>query len=61
VLTNAIKGGQLPKAPIAELIDLAVERDIIDSHDADQLRSAEALRREVISVDDFPKEYLRRP
>jgi len=61
VLSNSIKNGQLPKAPIASLIDLAVERDIIDRHDAEQLRAAEALRREVISVDDFPKEYLQQP
>jgi acyl-CoA dehydrogenase len=61
VLSNSIKNGQLPKAPIASLIDLAVERDIIDRHDAEQLRTAEALRREVISVDDFPKEYLLQP
>ena len=61
VLSNSIKNGQLPKAPIASLIDLAVERDIIDRHDAEQLRAAEALRREVISVDDFPKEYLLQP
>jgi acyl-CoA dehydrogenase len=59
VLTNSVKGGLLPKAPIASLIDLAVERNIIDHHDAEQLRAAEALRREVITVDDFPKEYLQ--
>ena len=61
VLSNSIKNGQLPKAPIASLINLAVERDIIDRHDAEQLLAAEALRREVISVDDFPKEYLQQP
>ena len=60
VLTNCVRSGQLPKLPIAALIDLAVERDIIDRHDAEQLRAAEALRREVISVDDFPKDYLQR-
>jgi acyl-CoA dehydrogenase len=59
VLTNSIRNGLLPKAPVAALIDLAVERNIIDRHDADQLRAAEALRREVITVDDFPKEYLQ--
>jgi len=59
VLTNSVRNGQLPKAPIAVLIDLAVERDIIDRHDAEQLRAAEALRREVIRVDDFPKEHLQ--
>jgi acyl-CoA dehydrogenase len=60
VLSNGIKGGLLPKAPIASLIDLAVERDLIDRHDAEQLRAAELLRHDVISVDDFPKEYLQR-
>jgi acyl-CoA dehydrogenase len=60
VLNNAVKNGALPKAPIATLIDLAVERDIIDQHGAEQLRAAETLRREVISVDDFPKENLPR-
>jgi acyl-CoA dehydrogenase len=59
VLLNSVKGGLLPKAPAADLIDLAVERDIIDRHDAEQFRAAEVLRREVISVDDFPKEYLQ--
>ncbi|MEJ2566072.1 MAG: acyl-CoA dehydrogenase [Gammaproteobacteria bacterium] len=59
VLRNSIKNGVLPKAPVASLIDLAVERDVITRHDAEQLRAAEALRREVITVDDFPDEYLR--
>ncbi len=60
VLTTAVKNGVLPKAPVTDLIDLALEHALIDDHDADQLRAAEALRREVISVDDFPKEYLSR-
>lgn len=60
VLTNSVKGGLLPNAPVASLIDLAVERNLIDRHDAEQLRAAEILRREVIAVDDFPKEYLQR-
>ena len=59
VLTNSIRNGLLPKAPLATLIDLAVERNVIDRHDAEQLRAAEMLRREVITVDDFPKEYLQ--
>jgi acyl-CoA dehydrogenase len=59
-LAKAVKGGLLPKAPIVSLIDLALERELIGRHDAEQLRAAEALRREVISVDDFPKESLLR-
>jgi len=60
ILANAVKGGLLPKASTATLINLAVERNVIDRHDAEHLRAAEALRREVISVDDFPKDYLQR-
>ena len=60
VLATAVKNGVLPKAPVTDLIDLALEHALIDEHDAELLRAAEALRREVISVDDFPKEYLSR-
>ena len=60
VLHDAVKNGALPKAPIASLIDTALERGIIDAQGAEQLRAAEALRREVITVDDFPKEKLQR-
>jgi acyl-CoA dehydrogenase len=60
ILHDAMKSGALPKAPIASLIDTALEHDVIDQHDAELLRAAEALRREIISVDDFPKEVLPR-
>lgn len=60
ILASAVQGGQLPRAPLMTLIDLAVEREIIDRRAAAQLRAAEALRSEVIAVDDFPKEYLTR-
>jgi len=59
-LHKAIKGGRLPKLPLAEVLDLAVERQEIDRHDAEHFRSAEKLRREVIMVDEFTKDYLRR-
>ena len=61
-LSNSVKNGVLPKASIAELIDLALERGVISDENAELLRRAEALRREIIKVDDFPKEVLaRRP
>ena len=60
ILGDAVKAGVLPKAPLMALIDLALERNLIDNHAAEQLRSAEALRREIIGVDDFPKESLLR-
>jgi hypothetical protein len=60
ILANAVKGGLLPKAATATLINLAVERNVIDRHDAEHLRAAETLRREVIRVDEFTKDYLQR-
>jgi acyl-CoA dehydrogenase len=59
-LSEAIRNGALPKVPLAELIDPALERAVIDAQDAALLRKAEALRREIIKVDDFPKELLAR-
>ena len=59
-LDKAIKGGRLPKLPLLEVLDLAVERQVIDQYAAERLRVAEKLRREVITVDEFSKDYLRR-
>lgn len=59
-LAQAVKGGRLPQAPLLELVELAVARGVIDQHDAERVRTAERLRREVITVDEFSKDYLRR-
>ena len=59
-LDKAIKGGRLPKLPLLDVLDLAVERQVIDQYAAERLRIAEQLRREVIRVDEFSKDYLRR-
>jgi len=59
-LAQAVKGGRLPQAPLLELVELAVARGVIDEHDAERVRTAERLRREVITVDEFSKDYLRR-
>lgn len=59
-LDKAIKGGRLPKVPLLDVLDLAVERQVIDQHAAARVRAADKLRREVITVDEFSKDYLRR-
>jgi len=60
VLDKAVKGGVLPRAPLLELVELAVAHGVIDHYDAERVRVAEKRRREVITVDEFSKDYLRR-
>ncbi|MEK7321485.1 MAG: acyl-CoA dehydrogenase [Pseudomonadota bacterium] len=59
-LAQAVKGGRLPQAPLLDVVEFAVAHGVIDQHDAERVRNAERLRREVITVDEFSKEYLRR-
>lgn len=56
----AVKAGQLHALTLLELIDEAEKAAIIDVKEAKKLREAEHARQEVIAVDDFADEELRR-
>lgn len=58
-LRHAIKHGQLTDAPLDKLLDQALQRGIIDAREAALMRDAEAARKEVIRVDDFPADFGR--
>ncbi len=53
-LRKARKTGTLPAEPEATLIDRAIEAEIIGQAEAELLKAANAARRDVIMVDDFP-------
>jgi acyl-CoA dehydrogenase len=53
-IQRAVRQGILVKQPMGALIGQAVEKQIITSQQAETMRETEALRREVIQVDDFP-------
>lgn len=61
-LKKAIRARELPKKPILELLDTALEKKIITAEQAQLIRDTEAARDEVLAVDDFsPEEYFSRP
>ncbi|WP_087022790.1 acyl-CoA dehydrogenase [Thaumasiovibrio subtropicus] len=58
-ITKAVKAGDLTaKLPMAEQIAQAVSAGIISQEEKTQIESAEALRREVINVDQFTSEQM---
>jgi acyl-CoA dehydrogenase len=58
-IKDAARQGRLPRAKPLELLDEAVEADIISAADASLVRDAEAAREDVIQVDSFTlDEYL---
>ena len=60
-LSKAIKKRLLPKRELLQLVDLAVEKQIITAAQAHQFREAERLRLDAIQVDSFTQEqYLKR-
>lgn len=60
-LLKAAKDHQLKSLTLLELIEEALNLDLLTSAEARQLEEAEAARQEVIKVDDFADDELRRP
>lgn len=58
-IRKARRQGQLPKAPKEKLWQEALNKSIISSAEHEQLKKLEALRNEVIQVDDFSPEEFR--
>ncbi|KTD36106.1 acyl-CoA dehydrogenase [Legionella nautarum] len=59
-VSRAAKKGQLQSLTLLEQIDEAVHAGILDTKEAQQLKDAEYARQEIIAVDDFADEELRR-
>ncbi len=58
-LRDAVKRGELDPHPQADLAVLAREKNILDAEELAQWQRKEALRKEVIKVDDFPQDFGR--
>ena len=56
-LRSAVKKGQLAEAPLDRLLDQALQRGVLDAREAALMREAEAARKEVVKVDDFPADF----
>ncbi len=59
-VSRAVKEGILQSLSLLEQIDEAEQVGILDAKEALQLKRAETIRQEVIAVDDFSDEELRR-
>lgn len=59
-VSRAVKAGILHSLTQSELVDEAEKAGVLDKAQAQQLREAEQARQEVIAVDDFSDEELRR-
>jgi len=60
-IKEAVKKRILPKLPVSELIEQAVQARVISQQDADAVKEAEKIRLAAIQVDDFTlDEYLNR-
>ena len=58
-IRDAIRAGQLDKAPGDILLDLALEAGIIDETERQTVLDADVVRDEVIQVDSFDPEAFR--
>ena len=59
-ITQAIKARTLPKGHPADLVDLALERQVITAEEAEQVRETRRVQLESWGVDEFsPEEYVR--
>jgi acyl-CoA dehydrogenase len=58
-LRKAVKKGKLVARPGVDLGSLAKEKDLITAEECAQWQRKEALRRNVIRVDDFPQDFGR--
>lgn len=56
-LHHAVRSGALPKTDDAGLLRTAVAQGVITEADAEKVRAAVAIRRDVIMVDDFAPNY----
>lgn len=59
-IAKAIKAGELSSLTLLEQIDEAEQIGILEAQEAQRVRKAEKARQEVIAVDDFSDEQLRR-
>ncbi len=60
-MSKAIKAKTLPKKPLLELIEMAVEKNVIDNTEAATIREAELAKWDAVQVDDFSQdEFLGR-
>ena len=59
-VNRAVKEGALRSLTLLEQIDEAEHADILSAQEAQQLREAEQARQQIIAVDDFCDEELRR-
>lgn len=55
-LYKAVKKRELPKGKVMDMIDPAVEKNIITKEEAEKVRKAEIARNDAIQVDDFSQE-----
>ncbi len=60
ILRKAVKAGELPKVSGQELIDIALEKEVINSEQAQELKDFNKSLMEVINVDDFDQSELIR-
>lgn len=58
-LKNAEKKGKLPKEPVRNILDSALNQGIINKEEAELLEKAESYRDEVVKVDSFPAEGFK--
>jgi acyl-CoA dehydrogenase len=58
-LREAVKSGALVPHPAQDLVVLAKEKNVLSAEEAALWQRKEALRRNVIKVDDFPQDYGR--
>ena len=58
-IRKAVKSRVLPKKPVTDLVDLAIQENIISVAEGDQIKDAESARLDTIQVDSFTNdEYL---
>lgn len=60
-LAKAVRAGTIHSLTLAEQINEGEQLGLLDTAEAAQLRAADQARQEVIAVDDFADEELRRP
>jgi acyl-CoA dehydrogenase len=60
-LKSAVRTGKIKGAYDSSLMEKAVQQGVITKEEADLINTAEDARRDVIMVDDFPKEYWGKP
>ncbi|CEK10473.1 acyl-CoA dehydrogenase [Legionella hackeliae] len=58
---RAVKEGKLNSLTLLELINEAEQKEILTTEEASRMRNAEIKRQEIIAVDDFSDDELRRP